>query len=173
MSLPEHDTGSRGALSGRAVAIAVIAVVSAACFALGFFVGREISRSQLREAGLSAPAEDAVLPGLEPAETVVETPPESVAPAGTEEAPGEPSSREGVKTYSVQVGAYLNGKTAETIAARLRNKGYEAYILKTATPDSRTIYKVRVGRFTDKADAELMARRLEKVAAGESVITSN
>jgi cell division septation protein DedD len=173
MSIPEHETGSRGALSGRAVAIAVLAVVSAACFGLGFFVGREISRGQLREAGLTAPMEEAALPGLAPAETVVETPPESTAPAGTDEAPGEPASSEGAKTYSVQVGAYLNGKTAETLAARLRNKGYEAYILKTATPDSRTLYKVRVGRFADKADAELMARRLEKVAAGESIITGN
>lgn len=158
-------------MNDRALAIAVIAVVSAACFALGFFVGRAISKSQHEVAGMLAPQEGDALSGLQTDENVTETLPEKMAPAGAgDEAAGSP---EGAKTYSVQVGAYLNGKAAETLMARLRNRGYDAYILKTSTQDGRTIYKVRVGRFTDRREAELMARKVEQVAAGESIVTSN
>jgi cell division septation protein DedD len=173
MNIIPREGGLRGILGGRAIAIAVVAAVSAGCFALGFFVGGAISRSQLEGAGAAAPQEDASFQIPQSPETVVEDAPEAISPADTDEPLVEPGPREGLKTYSVQVGAYLNGKTAEALTARLRNKGYEAYIIKTATPDNRTIYKVRVGRFADRTDAELMARRLEKVAAGESIVTSN
>lgn len=168
MDTTSHSAGLRRALNDRALAIAVIAVVSAACFALGFFVGRAISKSQHEVAGMLAPQEGDALSGLQTDENVTETLHEKMAPAGE-----EAGSPEGVKTYSVQVGAYLNSKAAETLMARLRNRGYDAYILKTSTQDGRTIYKVRVGRFTDRREAELMARKVEQVAAGESIVTSN
>jgi hypothetical protein len=170
MDTTSHSAGLRRALNDRALAIAVIAVVSAACFALGFFVGRAISKSQHEVAGILAPQEGDALSGLQTHEDVTETLHDKMAPDGAGE---EAGTQEGVKTYSVQVGAYLNGKAAETLMARLRNRGYDAYILKTSTQDGRTIYKVRVGRFTDRREAELMARKVEQIAAGESIVTSN
>jgi DedD protein len=66
------------------------------------------------------------------------------------------------ETYSVQAGAFFNSKDAETLKATLRKKGYTVYIQSTKTPEGKTIYRVRVGKFKDKKAAELLALRLKK-----------
>ena len=58
--------------------------------------------------------------------------------------------------------AALNVRTeAEAIAKRLTSKGYAAYVL---APPSGTpaVYRVRVGKFPTRREAESIAARLKK-----------
>ena len=59
--------------------------------------------------------------------------------------------------WVVQVGAYPQAN-AEEIADSLAAKGYSAFIL----PRDRGLFAVRVGTFSDRREAEAMARRLEQ-----------
>ncbi|MDD5195745.1 MAG: SPOR domain-containing protein, partial [Candidatus Omnitrophica bacterium] len=62
--------------------------------------------------------------------------------------------------FSIQVGAFSKKKNAEDLARELQ-KNYNVYVVedKTAT---LTLYKVRVGKFTDRKEAESMRLRLAK-----------
>jgi cell division septation protein DedD len=63
--------------------------------------------------------------------------------------------------YAVQIAA-LNVRTeAEAIAKRLTSKGYAAYVL--APPNGTpAVYRVRVGKFPTRREAETIATRLKK-----------
>jgi DedD protein len=63
--------------------------------------------------------------------------------------------------YAVQIAA-LNVRTeADAIAKRLSSKGYSAYVL-TPPRGTPTVYRVRVGKFPTRREAESIAARLKK-----------
>jgi cell division septation protein DedD len=59
------------------------------------------------------------------------------------------------------VAALRESGEADTIAKRLVNKGYDAYVL---TPPGGTpnVYRVRVGSFKTRRDAEVIASKLQQ-----------
>jgi cell division septation protein DedD len=65
------------------------------------------------------------------------------------------------RMYVVQVAAVRGRAAADRMATRLVDKGYTAYV---ADPSAATpvLFRVRVGRFADRRDAEAVASRLEK-----------
>ena len=65
------------------------------------------------------------------------------------------------RMYVVQVAAVRGRAAADRMATRLVDKGYAAYV---ADPSAATpvLFRVRVGRFSDRRDAEAVASRLEK-----------
>ncbi|MGE0392275.1 MAG: SPOR domain-containing protein [Vicinamibacterales bacterium] len=60
--------------------------------------------------------------------------------------------------YAVQVAAVRDSGDADRIAARLKGKGYSAYI----TSPAPGMFRVRVGKFEELRDAQAAAARLEK-----------
>jgi cell division septation protein DedD len=60
--------------------------------------------------------------------------------------------------FAVQVMSLTKLSEAETVARRLASKGYPSFV--QPTPDGR--FRVRVGKYPDRKDAESVARRLEK-----------
>ena len=58
--------------------------------------------------------------------------------------------------YSVQMGAFRNGKNAEGLAGQFREKGYDAFVLK-GMKNGETVYRVLIGRFEDLRKASAMA----------------
>ena len=50
---------------------------------------------------------------------------------------------------------------ADAIARRLSSKGYAAYVLTPAT-GTPSVFRVRVGKFTTRREAESVAARLQK-----------
>jgi DedD protein len=81
--------------------------------------------------------------------------PRPVPSGGTSTA--EPSGQ----GYAVQIAA-LNVRTeAEAIAKRLSSKGYAAYVVAPAT-GTPPVYRVRVGKFPTRREAESVAARLQK-----------
>jgi cell division septation protein DedD len=64
-------------------------------------------------------------------------------------------------TFAVQIAALRERSEADAIAKRLAAKGYAAYVL--VPPVGGTpVYKVQVGRFKNRQDAEKTAARLKK-----------
>jgi len=63
--------------------------------------------------------------------------------------------------YAVQIAALNVRSDAEAIAKRLSNKGYSAYVV--APPDGTpSVFRVRVGKFPTKREAETIAAKLQR-----------
>jgi cell division septation protein DedD len=102
-------------------------------------------------------AAPATTPAVTPAPTTPAEPPPSPAPTPTSTS-GEP----GGPGYVVQVAALQVRVEADTIAKRLSGKGYPAYVTAPASGASAPIYRVRVGKYKSRREAEQVAARLEK-----------
>jgi cell division septation protein DedD len=63
--------------------------------------------------------------------------------------------------YAVQVAALNVRGEADAIARRLSAKGYAAYV-QTPSNGTPSVYRVRIGTFKTKREAETMAERLQK-----------
>ena len=72
---------------------------------------------------------------------------------------GAGSGRPGV--WVVQVQALKDRRRPPALAQRLVGKGYPAFVLSPAA-GAPSIYRVQVGRYNDRGEAEQIARRLEK-----------
>jgi cell division septation protein DedD len=82
-------------------------------------------------------------------------------PARTAPAPGAPASGGRPGVWVVQVYALKDQAAAAALAQRLAGKGYPAFVLSPA-PGAPSIFRVQVGRYNDRKEAEQVARRLEK-----------
>jgi cell division septation protein DedD len=62
--------------------------------------------------------------------------------------------------WTVQIAALNERNAAEAIARRLTSKGYPAYVFEP--PDGTAVFRVRVGKFGSRHEAETLKARLEK-----------
>jgi len=119
-----------------------------------------------REAPPPAPRETPPpAPRETPPAAVRETPPPAPAPApkasaqapAADAAHAEPAGQ----GFAVQIAALNVRSEADAIAKRLSSKGYAAYVLAPAdgTP---SVYRVRIGKFPTRREAESIAARLQK-----------
>ena len=74
------------------------------------------------------------------------------------------------KTWSVQLGAGTVKKVIEDQIARLKTKGYQGYVVETER-DGQTWYRIRVGRFGTRAEAETLRQALENQEGIKSPLT--
>lgn len=86
-------------------------------------------------------------------------PPPPPAPAAEMRAPAaaEPSGA----GYAVQIAALNVRSEADAIAKRLTSKGYSAYVLAPAN-GTPAVFRVRVGKFSTRREAETVAAKLQK-----------
>jgi len=94
-------------------------------------------------------------------------PPAAAAPPRT---PSEPPARSAAdpnraepagQGFAVQIAALNVRSEADAIAKRLSSKGYAAYVL-TPADGTPSVYRVRVGKFPTRREAESIAARLQK-----------
>jgi DedD protein len=92
-----------------------------------------------------------------PAAAAAPPPAEPPARAASDAARAEPAGQ----GFAVQIAALNVRSEADAIARRLSSKGYAAYVLSPAdgTP---SVYRVRVGKFPTRREAESIAARLQK-----------
>jgi cell division protein FtsN len=88
------------------------------------------------------------------AERAVPTLPKPSAPASPA------SSQADREAWAVQIAALNARDDAEAIAKQMSSKGYAAYVVLPAT--GTTVYRVRIGTFKTKHEAEAVAARLQK-----------
>jgi DedD protein len=101
-------------------------------------------------------------PASAPAKPVQEAPTPAPTPATVATpAPAAPAAEPGGQGFAVQIAALNVRSEADAIAKRLSSKGYTAYVL---TPPSGTpsVFRVRVGKFNTRREAESVAAKLQK-----------
>ena len=69
--------------------------------------------------------------------------------------PGGPIVASG--NFTIQVGAFKDKASADSVVARLKNKGFAAYVV---APEGEGLFNVRVGNFAARPDAERISTRL-------------
>ena len=74
--------------------------------------------------------------------------------------------------WTVQVGASIKKKSIEEQVARTKAKGYEAYMVETER-DGQTWYRVRIGRFATRAEAEALREILASREGHRSPFVTN
>jgi len=62
--------------------------------------------------------------------------------------------------YYIQVGAFNKKEAAVSFAEQFKNEGYPAIVLDPFTSDKRPVYRVRIGGFASKEEAEKMKEKL-------------
>jgi cell division protein FtsN len=105
-----------------------------------------------------------------PAEPIV-----GQAPAPAEKKNTEPPKAAAVQTgdFVLQLGAYREEATAQTIIQRLSGKDYQAQVMAKDLPaKGGKWYRVRIGPFKNREEAEKMAKRLERDGF-QSIIIGN
>jgi len=112
--------------------------------------------SEPLKASEPAPAEAAPSPRPEaPA-------PSEPAPAASPAAPVAAASTEPPGTgFAIQVAALRERNEADVMVRRLAGKGYPAYVVAPA-PGAPSVYRVRVGKYKDRREADNVAARLTK-----------
>jgi cell division protein FtsN len=75
--------------------------------------------------------------------------------------PDGPAALAGRPRWTVQVGAYRARNLAEELQSSLRAAGHDAYVTTVVFDDGRVHYRVRVGTFVDRSEAERTAERLK------------
>ncbi len=109
-------------------------------------------------------------PPKEPLRESSQTVPPSLAPDPTPASPAPPPAatsgpavapEPGGAGFAIQLAALARREEADVIARRLSGKGYPAYVL---APDAGApaVFRVRVGKFKDRREAESVAARLQK-----------
>jgi cell division protein FtsN len=99
-------------------------------------------------------------PAAEPAKRPVKTDvPSSSALEPSSSPPPAPSPHP--QAWVVQVGAYRAREPAEEFRRSLSAAGYDAYVTAVSTDDGTVRYRVRVGSFSSRSDAEKTASRLK------------
>jgi cell division septation protein DedD len=121
------------------------------------------SRVQAPPAG-SSPAGGAPAAVPAAAAPVTAAPVASAAPGGA--ASGSASGASALAEpsgagFALQITALRERQEAESIAKRLSAKGYAAYVL-TPAGEAPSVYRVRVGKFKTRREAETMAAKLQK-----------
>lgn len=76
---------------------------------------------------------------------------------------GPPAATEGNATvgWVVQLGSFSNQKNADELRVRLENEAYRVFVEKTMQ-DGQTVYRVRIGPQPQRADAEIIRKKLER-----------
>lgn len=66
------------------------------------------------------------------------------------------------KFYTIQVGIMKDKASADTLLLKLKKSGYSAYMASSETSGKGGLYKVRLGTFSNKEDAQKEALKIDK-----------
>jgi cell division septation protein DedD len=97
----------------------------------------------------------------DPGKTAAVAPSKEPAPPKDKEAPAAAPAPPPGSGYAVQVAALNVRSEADAIAKKLTSKGYAAYV-QTPSDGTPSVYRVRIGTFKTRREAETVAARLQK-----------
>ena len=124
----------------------------------------EAPREQLKTAETAPPPAPAPPPVEVGPATKTPAAPVAAAPAtapAAVPAPAVAAAEPAGPGYSIQLSALGKREEADNFARRLTSKGYKAYVL-APEAGAPAVYRVRVGKFKDRREAESVKARLEK-----------
>ena len=75
--------------------------------------------------------------------------------------------------YTVHVGSYRTKAAASAEAERIKAKGHDAFVERADLGRRGTWYRVKVGRFKARSEAEQLRKKIHKVLVQDSVVVKN
>ena len=87
-------------------------------------------------------------------------------------APEKPEPVQAKTPWTIQVAAPRSRVTADSMAAKLKKRGYEAYVT-AGQLNQKTFYRVRVGRYRNRTEAVADLQRLKTEDYKNAYITGN
>jgi len=75
-------------------------------------------------------------------------------------------------SYTVQLGALRNAAEAARIRKKYEKKGYKTYVVITRNKKHDKLYKIRIGEFLERKDAEILSLKLKKAEGLQSFVTT-
>ncbi len=77
--------------------------------------------------------------------------------------------------FSVQIASYPNLKMAQDMERDLKSKTYPAFIQEVVLPGKGTWYRVRIGNFATKEEADLYAKNIRNIdpSINSTLVTLN
>jgi cell division protein FtsN len=93
------------------------------------------------------------------------------APAAVQ--PKKPVADVTAPFYTVHVGSYRNRDTAASESARISAKGHDAFVERADLGPRGIWFRVKVGRFKTRAEAESLKAKIHKVLVPDSVVVMN
>jgi cell division protein FtsN len=66
------------------------------------------------------------------------------------------------RTYTVQAGAFKHISEAESLKAKLDEKGYKTYMIQSKTKRHQKLYKVMIGEFVTRKEADALSAKIKK-----------
>jgi cell division protein FtsN len=177
---------------GKGIIILSIVVTASLGFILGFLIGKNYrfpaENQQLGVVDHNDSSEHTTYPeegngNAEPLQSHEDLLQEEVGAAEGEnkhpaelqnDTPGpapEKSKSPPLRKYTVQVGAFRDIPEAESLQSQLTDKGYTAVVVASKTKKQETLYKVMVGKFSDREDAEKYSLKLRKTEGLKPFVT--
>jgi DedD protein len=123
---------------------------------------RAVPERRTSKAAEAVPAPRPARPARGPAAAPVRPAPTQVAAATTTAEP---------EAWTVQVSAFRSRPLAEELRARLAARGFDAYVFPSITEDGRPRYRVRVGTYPTRSDAERAAVELRSERGLNPLVT--
>jgi cell division septation protein DedD len=119
----------------------------------------------------SKAAEPAAAPRAVRAAKVPASPPTSPARPAPAQLAGPGPGADG-EAWTVQVSAFRSRALAEELRSRLAARGFDAHVFPSLTEDGRPRYRVRVGAYASRGDAERVAAELRSERGLNPLVTS-
>ena len=83
---------------------------------------------------------------------------------------GEEVEKSGI--FTVQASAFRNASYAKAFETRLKEKGYSAYIIRSESKEGEKLYKVYIGKFTDREKAKTQCEKIRNSEGIQTFVTS-
>jgi cell division septation protein DedD len=175
---------------GRGFIIAAIFITSSVSFTLGYFVGKSVRPPVINQTAARTPQNSAEQKDPVTYEKgVVNQQPEQLQEhretqktqetQQTQETQSSKETRETKETketpkkrkYTVQAGAFKNVSDANILKEKLDKKGYKTYIALSGTKNHKKLYKVMLGDFAARKEAEILAVKIKKSEGLNTFVT--
>jgi len=82
----------------------------------------------------------------------------------------EQSTKPSKPVFTVQAGLFQNESNAKNLNKMLHEKGYEASVITSKSKKGETLYRVCIGKFSDRKKAEDIAKKLGKEAGVQGFV---
>ncbi|MET0986948.1 MAG: SPOR domain-containing protein [Steroidobacteraceae bacterium] len=86
-------------------------------------------------------------------------------------APAQRSSAASTPGWAVQLGSFADAERASHLVERLRAAGHNAYLVPLRRADGKTLQRVRIGPYGERAQAEAALKRVAGEAKGAAVVS--
>ncbi len=181
---------------GKWIVIIAILITSSLSFTLGYFVGKSFQPPVVNQTTVIPVQESAEQKNIESEkkEALVRQPEQTQKPQETQQTVKAQQAQETKKTqitketkqttetketkktlktrkYTVQTGAFKDISDANTLKSRLDKKGYKTYIAPTETKTHKKLYKVMVGDFVTRKEAEVLSIKIKKADGLKTFVT--